>query len=61
MFDATGRLVRTLAENATIPAGTKSITWNGQMDAGQAAPSGIYFLRVEVNSEALSQRVTLVR
>ena len=30
------------------------------MDAGQA-PSGIYFLRVEVNGEALSQRVTLVR
>jgi len=61
VFDAAGRLVRTVAENATIPAGTKSMSWNGRMDGGQAAPSGIYFLRVELNSEARSQRVTLVR
>jgi len=61
VFDAAGRLVRTLAENASIPSGTRNLAWNGQMDAGQAAPSGIYFLRVEVNGEALTQRLTLVR
>jgi hypothetical protein len=61
VFDAAGRLVRTLAENTSIPSGTRSLAWNGRMDAGQAAPSGIYFLRVEVNGEALSQRITLVR
>jgi glucose/arabinose dehydrogenase len=61
VFDAAGRLVRTLAENTSIPSGTRNLVWNGQMDAGQAAPSGIYFLRVEVNGEALSQRITLVR
>jgi glucose/arabinose dehydrogenase len=61
VFDATGRVVRTLAAGEDVPAGHRTLTWDGQMDDGSAAPSGAYFLRVEMNGMAQSQRVTLVR
>jgi glucose/arabinose dehydrogenase len=61
VFDATGRLVRTLSAGEAIPAGRRDLTWDGQSDDGSPAPSGAYFLRVEMNGEAQSQRVMLVR
>jgi len=43
--DSTGTTVRTLALGAA-PAGPLAITWNGNTDAGQAAPTGTYSVSV---------------
>jgi glucose/arabinose dehydrogenase len=61
VYDASGRIVRTLADGVNVPVGHRTITWDGRMDEGTAAPSGIYFIRVELGGLAQSQRITLVR
>jgi len=60
IFDAGGRLVRNLA-SAVRPAGSHVFTWNGANDRGLASPSGVYFLRSEVNGQVITQRLSRVR
>ncbi|MBD3336640.1 MAG: hypothetical protein GF355_14100 [Candidatus Eisenbacteria bacterium] len=45
IFDIRGRRVRTLHSGRL--AGSSSWTWEGRHTAGEAAPSGIYFLRLD--------------
>jgi len=61
IYDASGRLVRALVMAESVPAGTRRLAWNGTNAHGAASPSGTYFLRVEMNGEALTQRLSLVR
>jgi uncharacterized repeat protein (TIGR01451 family) len=44
IYDASGRLVRALAEGGHEP-GTLLLTWDRQNDLGQRAGAGVYFLR----------------
>jgi hypothetical protein len=44
VYDATGRLVRTLSHGEQNP-GFYTVTWNGDDDIGRAIPAGIYFVR----------------
>jgi len=60
VFDARGRLVRTLLR-ADAPAGEGTLIWNGEDAAGRPVASGVYHVRLRT-PEAVSQRaVTLVR
>jgi hypothetical protein len=49
VFDAQGRLVRTLASMQAMPAGTYSAPWDGTDDFGRPTPPGAYAVRVVVN------------
>jgi glucose/arabinose dehydrogenase len=60
IFDTGGRLARSLA-SASHPAGSYLFSWNGVNDRGVASPSGVYFLRAEVNGQAITQRLIRVR
>ena len=60
IYDVSGRLVRRLAAGG-IPAGRRSITWDGRNDAGKMAASGIYFCRVRNGSTEVSAKILLVR
>jgi hypothetical protein len=60
IFDAGGRLVRTLVEGE-MPAGDHSETWNGKDDHGRAAASGIYFCRLETERISRSIKMVLLR
>jgi len=60
IFDASGRLVK------TIPAGAADdragqLTWNRQLDSGAKAPAGIYFLKLSQGIEAASTKFVLLR
>ncbi len=61
IFDAAGRLVRTLASGETITAGSRTFAWDGVSASGAASPSGNYFVRAEVNGEARTRRLVLIR
>lgn len=61
VHDARGRLVRSLARGRELAAGAHVLGWDGRTDAGRAAASGAYFLRVSGGSETVTERVTLVR
>jgi glucose/arabinose dehydrogenase len=61
IYDASGRLVRALVMAEPTAAGTRRLTWDGVNAQGAASPSGTYFLRVEMNGLALTQRLSLIR
>jgi hypothetical protein len=60
VFDLAGRRVRTLIRGTT-PAGRTPSRWDGKLEGGGSAASGIYFLRLESVSWSLTRRIALVR
>ena len=55
IYDAEGRLVRTLFEGAS-EAGEFSLTWDGRDDTGRGATSGVYFSRLETAAGGTTNR-----
>ena len=60
VYDGMGRLVKVLAQGVQ-PAGTKTVTWNFNDDAGRSLMSGVYFVRLEANGQTVSQKLVLVK
>jgi hypothetical protein len=60
MWDASGRLVRTLADCCQVQ-GSYSISWDGRDNSGARLPEGVYFARLETNQTALTAKLLLVR
>jgi len=61
IHDVAGRKVATVASGVFL-AGEQTVTWNGLDDRGQAAPSGVYLVRLETaDGAAVSRKVQLVR
>jgi hypothetical protein len=61
IYDGSGRLVRTLADAATFPAGTHSMPWDGLDQRGQGAPSGVYLIKLGSGSRLLTEKIVLTR
>jgi flagellar hook assembly protein FlgD len=62
IYDAGGRLVRTLAENETRAVPTSSLkTWDGTDEKGRRVGSGIYYYRLTVAEKDYSRRMVLIR
>jgi hypothetical protein len=60
VFDVAGRLVRTLAHNASA-AGPTRYVWDGRSDGGRALAAGVYFLRLQAGSAVVTKQVVLTR
>lgn len=45
VFDAQGRLVRSLPVPSTLVSGLMSVSWDGADDAGSRQPAGVYYVR----------------
>ena len=61
VFDARGRHVRTLVQNAYVAPGIYGTTWNGTDDDGRAVPSGSYHVRLQLVDQVFTRRVTLLK
>ena len=59
VFDAQGRLVRTLAERE-FPAGFHALEWDQRSDAGQALGAGVYLFRVRAGSFRDQKKMVLL-
>ena len=46
VLDARGRRVRAIVDGV-LPAGAHAVAWDGRLDDGARAPSGLYFARLE--------------
>jgi hypothetical protein len=55
-----GRLVRTLLD-ASLPAGEKSLTWDGRDEMGRSVAAGTYIVRFQAPRATDSQRVMRLR
>jgi len=60
VYDAQGRLVRTLADRA-YPAGRHLIVWAGDDEDGQAVGAGIYFVRMEAGGFKAASKMLLMK
>jgi hypothetical protein len=60
VLDQQGRRVRTLL-SGEVASGERTVSWDGRDDGGRAAPSAVYFLRLETDGRTLTRRVALVR
>jgi len=60
IYDATGRMVRTLA-NQTQPRGEYSVRWDGRDSGGATASSGVYFVKLNANGETRTQKMVLLK
>jgi len=60
VFDLRGRHVRTLFEGRQT-AGLHEAAWDGRRASGLAAPSGVYWVRVETPFAAGTKRISLLR
>ncbi|MBM4118284.1 T9SS type A sorting domain-containing protein, partial [bacterium] len=61
IHDISGRLVRTLADAQSFSAGRSELVWDGLDAAGLAAPSGVYFYRLETAAGAAARPMLLVK
>jgi hypothetical protein len=60
VFDGTGRLVKGLVSGRHAP-GTYRVTWDGTDDAGRSLASGVYWLRLADDEEAVSVKTVKMR
>jgi len=60
VFNAAGRMVRTIAEGM-LPAGHHVLHWDGKMDGGGDAASGVYWVRVAAGAIEKGTKLTVVR
>jgi hypothetical protein len=60
IYDARGRLVRTLVQRALAP-GRYAERWDGRDDHGHAQPSGVYFSRLVTLDQSATRKLVLVR
>lgn len=60
IFDASGRRVKTLL-SGPLAAGPQVVTWTGHDEVGRAAPSGIFFVRLNADEYSVVKKVLLIR
>lgn len=61
VFDVTGRLVKTLINDAQFTQGTHEVTWDATNDAGQAVASGTYLYTLEYGNFRQSKTMVLLK
>jgi hypothetical protein len=61
IYDVRGRLVRSLVEAESLPAGEHLRSWDGRDEGGAPLASGIYFARLRSGGHALTRKITLLR
>ncbi len=59
VFDAQGRLVRTLAEGS-YPAGFHAAEWDHRGDGGQSLGAGVYLYRIQAGSFSDQRKMVLL-
>ena len=59
VYDVAGRLVRTLADEFQSP-GRHGVAWDGHDEHGVQASKGVYFVHLQIGSQARQVRVTFL-
>ncbi len=61
VYDAAGRVVRTLLADQEREAGGHEIRWDGSDDAGRETAAGIYFVRIEAGGDFAASKLVLLK
>jgi hypothetical protein len=60
LYDAAGRLVRTLADGVKEP-GYYMVQWDGRDDLGRKVPAGVYFVTLQTQDYNKVEKAILLR
>ncbi|HVP35686.1 MAG TPA: cohesin domain-containing protein [Terriglobales bacterium] len=60
IYNILGQKVNTLV-NENLKSGTYQVTWNGNNDAGEKVPSGVYFYRLTSSNNSETRKMVLMR
>jgi flagellar hook assembly protein FlgD len=61
IYDAAGRRVMRLVQGEVMSCDDVEVRWDGMSESGRPLPSGVYFVRMEVEGTVKTRKVTLVR
>lgn len=61
IYDESGRLVRTLLDDAALAAGDHLLTWDGRNQRGELESSGVYLYKLTVGDQTLARKMVMVR
>ncbi len=61
VYDAAGRLVRTLLAGDERDAGSHQVVWDGRDDAGRGVAAGVYFSRIIAGGREASAKMVLLK
>ncbi len=60
VYNMLGQRIRLLAEHK-LAAGNHSISWDGKNESGREAASGVYFYKLETESETIARKMLLIK
>lgn len=60
ILNVSGRRVRTLV-NGSVPAGSRSVIWDGRDNSGQPVGSGIYFYKLDAGEYHSTKKMALLK
>lgn len=61
VFDAKGRLVKTLVDEFVSMPGRHDVTWNGRSNSGAELPTGVYFYEINAGGFQAVRKMILVK
>lgn len=61
IYNASGRLVRTLVDRPRERSGTKTVYWNGKDNGGKTVASGVYFFRLTAENKVATKKIVVIR
>jgi hypothetical protein len=61
VFDAAGRMVKTLVDQFVDMPGRHAVTWDGRSDSGAQLPTGVYFYEMRAGGFNAMRKMILVR
>jgi hypothetical protein len=60
LYDQTGRQLKILRDHLEV-SGPHSIEWDGSLDSGRIAASGVYLMTIKVGDKTRKQKVLIIR
>jgi flagellar hook assembly protein FlgD len=60
IYNILGEKVKTLV-NSSLEAGTHTISWNGENEAGSVVASGIYFYKLSAGNNVITKKMSLLK
>jgi hypothetical protein len=60
IYDASGALIRTLIDDV-LPAGSRSVVWDGRNQKGSEVGSGVYFYRLSSSAGVITRKMVLLK
>jgi len=61
IYDASGRIIRTLVNNQQLTTNNYSLTWNGKDDNNRAVAEGIYFYTLETTIQKFTKKMVFTK